>query len=105
MDQLLDNEGSHGLRHELDQDQTISRACFNRQLAITNGKLLGLVPETCVAGDEIFVLYGGQVLFILRPWRGSYKLVGECYIHGIMDGQALRSVRDGISAVREIRIS
>ena len=34
------------------------------------------------------------ILFVLRPqvdhWD-HYQLVGECYIHGIMDGQAMRN--------------
>ena len=45
--------------------------------------------------DEIWVLFGGCVPFVLRPYSadsdhaGSYFLVGDCYVHGIMDGEAM----------------
>ena len=39
-------------------------------------------------------LMGAQCPFILRPNAGlksKYRLVGGCYIHGIMNGEAVRS--------------
>ena len=27
--------------------------------------------------------------FLLRPKNNFYHLVGECYVHGIMDGEAI----------------
>lgn len=51
----------------------------------------GLVPGNARAGDKIYLLRGGAVPFVLRAGRvpGQYWLVGECYIHGIMYGEAL----------------
>lgn len=48
-----------------------------------------MVPNTAVAGDAIWALAGGQALNILRSMdRGTkrYRLIGECYVHGLMDG-------------------
>lgn len=39
-------------------------------------------------GDCITVLTGGRTPFLLRPVGGQYRLVGHCYVHGIMDGEA-----------------
>ncbi|CAF9912789.1 MAG: hypothetical protein HETSPECPRED_001201 [Heterodermia speciosa] len=47
------------------------------------------------SNDEIWILFGGSVPFILRPYpansdhAGSYSLIGDCYVHGIMDGEAI----------------
>ncbi|KAK8101332.1 HET-domain-containing protein [Apiospora kogelbergensis] len=52
---------------------------------------LGYEPQP---GDEVWILAGGKVPFILRPVTEGqshqelrYKLVGDCYVEGIMDGE------------------
>lgn len=36
------------------------------------------------------VFLGAKVLMLLRPEEsGGYSLVGECYLHGLMHGEAL----------------
>ena len=48
-------------------------------------------PYASQPGDRICVLVGGEVPFIIRSTgRGTYTLVGECYVDGIMDGEALK---------------
>lgn len=81
---------------------------------------LGLVPHTARKGDKICVLRGCSVPVVIReePLKGkkdevteqrlaewmshamgrqwkrkTCRLIGECYIHGIMDGEAFR-IRD-----------
>ncbi|KAF2269756.1 hypothetical protein CC78DRAFT_452837 [Lojkania enalia] len=64
----------------------------NGTLCFTRKGYVGLVPGAAEVGDEICILYGGATPFILREDRGStgtYSLVGEAYIHGIMHGEAL----------------
>ena len=38
---------------------------------------------------EIWVLPGARMPFVLQPQGDSYLLIGECYVHGLMEGQAL----------------
>jgi len=42
-------------------------------------------------GDQICVFYGADTPFILRPSAndGFYRFVGECYVHGLLDGEAV----------------
>jgi hypothetical protein len=53
---------------------------------------MALVPEEAEVGGEILAVYGARVPFVLRPVQGTdeYRLVGECYAHGVMNGE-LRS--------------
>jgi hypothetical protein len=37
----------------------------------------------------VCVLLGGKVPFVLWPADGGCRFVGECYVHGIMPGEAL----------------
>jgi hypothetical protein len=41
--------------------------------------------------DVLCVLYGGNVPFIIRPTTDgeAYTLVGECYVHDLMHGEAV----------------
>ncbi len=54
-----------------------------------------LVPELAKPGDLICIFVGAQTPFLVRQVGGNgmgdqrYELVGECYVHGIMDGEVV----------------
>ncbi|OCK72944.1 hypothetical protein K432DRAFT_273065, partial [Lepidopterella palustris CBS 459.81] len=67
-----------------------------RRVCRTADGRLGVVPATTQIGDEIFVIRGMQTPYVLHaaPAENStddvwYRIVGECYIDGIMEGQAI----------------
>jgi hypothetical protein len=57
-------------------------------LCTTEKGYLAAVPDTTEVGDCIAVLAGGDFPFILRPTGDHYCLIGPCYVHGIMSGEA-----------------
>ncbi|KAE9363163.1 hypothetical protein N431DRAFT_550864 [Stipitochalara longipes BDJ] len=58
-------------------------------LCTTAKGFLAAVPCTTEVGDCIAILSGGNIPFVLRPTGDHYyRLVGPCYVHGIMDGEA-----------------
>jgi hypothetical protein len=71
----------------------VGQSGFSRAFCITASGYIGLVPEYTATGDIICLIYGSEVPFVLRSMsgehEGDYQLVGECYVHGIMDGEAL----------------
>ncbi|PQE29702.1 Heterokaryon incompatibility protein [Rutstroemia sp. NJR-2017a WRK4] len=71
-------------------DASVRRAAMKRAFFVTEKGYMGLGPSSMVEGDLVYVLSGGQVPFILRPTISAegFALVGESYIHGIMDGEA-----------------
>ena len=55
-----------------------------------------LGPKVMEKGDVVCVLFGGKMPFVLRPWNdGKFLLVGECYVHGFMQGEALELLERG----------
>lgn len=68
---------------------------FNRKTCSTDSGYFGLVPSHCEEGDLVCCLAGGSVPYVLRQSDdgNDFKLVGECYIHGVMQGEALRGVQ------------
>ncbi|KAL8928745.1 MAG: hypothetical protein Q9208_001523 [Pyrenodesmia sp. 3 TL-2023] len=64
---------------------------FGRAFIITSNKgMIGLAPDTCRENDCIVILLGCESPMVLRPTNdGYYTVVGECYVHGLMEGEAL----------------
>ena len=65
---------------------------WHRAVSHTKHGHIGLGPEGMQSGDTIAILYGCQWPVVLRPLQktGEYKLLGMAYVHGIMDGEAVR---------------
>lgn len=61
-----------------------------RRLGVTESGYYLLGPDIMQAGDVVVVLHGGRTPFVLRPKDGGWTLLGECYMHGMMDGEAMR---------------
>ncbi|PKK41355.1 hypothetical protein CI102_14836 [Trichoderma harzianum] len=67
----------------------LGSCCRGRKLDIVQGGMLCLVPSTTLVGDLITVLDGCQVPIVLRQFGASFRVVGDCYVHGIMYGEAI----------------
>jgi hypothetical protein len=62
-----------------------------RNMCVTADGYLGRVPRGSEVGDKICILFGGSVSFVLRDTGdGHFIFIGECCIHGIMDGEAIQ---------------
>lgn len=75
----------------------------NRRLYIVGDEphdgYLCLADADTRVGDWVCILFGGDVPYVLRPNRTdegpdgtvqTWELIGECYVHGFMDGEALQ---------------
>ena len=74
----------------------VQSVVWSRRLIKTKQhSFMGLTPAETENGDLVAILYGCSVPVILRRAFDSqskemvYKLIGGCYIEGMMDGQAL----------------
>jgi hypothetical protein len=73
------------------QDQ-LNKVCHGRCFFVTDKGHMGLGPPEMGKGDLVAVLLGGSVPFILREeGQEQYTLVGESYVYGFMNGEALGS--------------
>ncbi|VUC27684.1 unnamed protein product [Clonostachys rosea] len=65
----------------------------HRTMFLTEKGSLGFGPTDLAVGDEVWVLPGGKVPFILRAESGNpqgfHTFVGPSYLDGIMTGEAL----------------
>ena len=77
----------------------VQEVIWMRRLIITEHELLGLAPEMSKKRDFICILYGCSVPVVLRRMvdpvndEEFFTFIGECYVHGIMDGEAFALAR------------
>lgn len=85
--------------------------CHDRCFFVTHDGLFGLCPAPAQEGDLIVILNGGMVPFLLREATANtieqpnstisgnilgptisvqYEFIGECYVHGKMNGEVSR---------------
>ncbi|KAK5330610.1 hypothetical protein LTR70_000440 [Exophiala xenobiotica] len=58
---------------------------------------IGQGPAMLQLNDEIWVLYGGATCYVLRNnGDGTHEFIGEAYVHGLMQGEAIQMLKDGL---------
>ncbi|KAK3904926.1 hypothetical protein C8A05DRAFT_13246, partial [Staphylotrichum tortipilum] len=72
----------------------IRRVMLFRTLFRTEGEWIGVCTETCRLGDELWLLEGGAVPYVLRPTMAGdgnrrFMFCGECYVQGGMHGELM----------------
>lgn len=106
----LENWGRRGDANRF--AETAYAVCKRRRLFLTVNGFLGIGPDTVQEGDLVTVLSGGDVPFLLRPIAHTdysdvsaleclstdapliqgYLLVGECFVEGLMQGEAVQAL-------------
>jgi hypothetical protein len=88
--ELLEMAKKAERNHEKEEWSRVANgASKNRKFARTKKGYYVLGPAVMEVGDIVCVLFGGKMPFCLRQVGGQYMLVGECYAHGLMKGEAL----------------
>jgi len=71
--------------------RALRRGCHQRRFFVTRGGgYFGLGSARLQEDDLIVILYGCRTPCVLRPAEGAYRIVGTCYVYGIMFGEAVR---------------
>jgi len=64
---------------------------IGRRFCVTTRGYMGRVPHGSAVGYMICIFFGGCIPFVLRECSDRYfRLIGECYTHGVMDGEAMK---------------
>ena len=57
-------------------------------MVVTELGYFGTAPAQAEIGDVVVIFHGVGVPYILREvGSGEHVLVGDCYLHGVMDGE------------------
>ena len=86
------NVATDGLVHGASGDiaMSILRGTTRKRMFKTDTGYMGLAHRSVDVGDKIYVLMGGEMPYVMRPFGGKFfGFGGESYVHGIMDGEML----------------
>ncbi|KAF2423016.1 HET-domain-containing protein [Tothia fuscella] len=94
---LVDEETEPGIQQGYWKDCVgwIRETSFHRSIFSTGNGYVGLGSNALRVDDVVCVLFGGRVPFVLRPCGGYYQFVGDAYVHGMMDGEAMDRYEKG----------
>lgn len=71
------------------------RVCtWNRRLIRISDGGLGLAPARTRLGDIICILLGCSLPVILRSSGRNFTVIGEVYVHGMSDGEAMKGLQE-----------
>jgi hypothetical protein len=77
-------------------DSIFTTTTKNRKFFTTDRGYIGLTSRGTLPGDKVCIFLGGHSPFIIRQAASSstedscsWNLVGEAYVHGLMDGEGL----------------
>jgi hypothetical protein len=60
--------------------------CLGRRPKITESTYLGMAPANTEVGDVVFLPYESAIPMVIRRDGEGFRLVGECFLDGIMQG-------------------
>jgi hypothetical protein len=93
---IYEKEGESSL--VVDFLERVQSIIWNRKFLVSKDHgWIGLVPMATQVDDIICIFYGCSVPVVLRSYdrtAGLFQLVGECYVHGMMDGEAMETAHE-----------
>lgn len=73
-------------------EKAMGMAIAAMRFGVMESGRLALLPKRAVEGDEVIVVKGAQVPYVVRKQKSSrYELVGESLLEGLMHGEALEN--------------
>jgi hypothetical protein len=90
-----DSPGSAEMRSRIGRFRLATeKAVTHRRLFLTTTGCIGLAGQSVAVDDEVWIVAGLTTPVVLRRSQdGRFKWMGEAYVHGIMQGEAVRSGR------------
>jgi hypothetical protein len=80
-------------------------SAFNRRSVFSTVKgLTGMCPLLAQPGDIVVVLFGGRTPYVLRKMDGHYRLVSDCYVYRLMDGEAINLLQEGLLSTQDFHL-
>jgi hypothetical protein len=80
----------------------VQQSACNRAFFWTENGYMGLGPRILQPQDQIWVVLGSRLPVALRPKDDFYQVVGACYVHGYMNGEAIQGLKSGTFVEQDV---
>ncbi|KAJ4196912.1 hypothetical protein NW759_016399 [Fusarium solani] len=84
--------GGRGMMAWVDAAETV---CLGRCLFYTTSGHIGLGPGDTALDDVVCIVGGAVMPIVVRPLGDHFGIVGDCYVNGVMDGEAVADMAQG----------
>ena len=95
---------NHGQDSQLHFQNLTTRKLSNRSLFTMEGGYIGLGPPGTMQGDRLCVLLGCALPLLIRQQGQQYRLVGQCYVYGMMHGEMVEEVKAGKRQLQTVEL-
>ncbi len=84
-----------------DYEASVGLILYGRCIYLTQNGTLGLGPRMMQEGDEVCIVFGGRVPFLLRRKPDHHLFIGESYLHDhdLMWGKVTETIKRGRSLI------
>lgn len=72
----------------------VRRTCERRTVIALEERTIALGPPNTEVGDVICILHGSKVPIVLRHQEENWRVIGPCYVDGVMFGEAVTWAED-----------
>jgi hypothetical protein len=90
--------GERGAQHGgLDERRVwfqVTRMCYRRTIVALEEHTMALGPPNTEPGDVVCILHGSKLPIVLRCQGDKWRFIGQCYVDGIMFGEAVTWAED-----------
>ena len=100
--ETLTMQAPHTLMEFMDFNKAFLLHWSRRSFFTTTCGHIGIGPAATKKGDYISLLAGAQVPFVLRSKSDKFQVVGEAYVHELMDGKYWGKLKAEIESQKEI---
>lgn len=69
----------------------IDKACHLQRFFVTE-QYMGLCPAATEVDDVVYILLSVNLPLMLRRWDGDWRIVGSCFVHGLLHGEAMKDI-------------
>jgi hypothetical protein len=76
----------------------------NRKFFTAGIAIIGISPYSTTVGDRVCLFHSCDWPVILRKTGVEHVLVGATYVHGFMNGEAIKMISEGLIEVEKFLI-
>ena len=93
-----DSEEARLLNQAWPYESAVQEVHKGRRICVTKGRYMGITTYDTQKSDLLVLIEGSKMPFVLRSKSDDFEIIGDCYIHGIMDGE-LKSIPEESSSL------
>ena len=95
LSQVLNLENVDSEDYRMTWVDAAEAVCLGRCLFYTTSGHIGLGPGDMALDDVVCILGGAVMPIVVRPLEDQFGIIGDCYVNGVMDGEAVSDMVQG----------